>query len=80
MCIMIDKRMCIRIVRANLTLCRPGYLTCFLSFADFFQTTSLRNTIRVSNGLDPDQARRSVGPDLGPNCLHFRLSADGNGR
>ena len=36
---------------------------------------SLRNTIRVSNSLDPGQARRSVGPDLGPNCLQ-RLSAD----
>ena len=31
--------------------------------------------IRVSNGLDPDQDRRYVGPDLGPNCLQ-RLSAD----
>ena len=33
------------------------------------------NTIRVSNSLDPDQARLFVRPDLGPNCLH-RLSAD----
>ena len=31
--------------------------------------------MRVSNGLDPDQDRHYVGPDLGPNCLH-RLSAD----
>ena len=30
----------------------------------------------MSNGLDPDQARHSVGPDLDPNCLQ-RLSADG---
>ena len=29
----------------------------------------------MSTSLDPDQARRSVGPDLGPNCL-LRLSAD----
>ena len=36
---------------------------------DFF------NTIRVSNNLDPDQARHFVGPDLGPNCLQI-LSAD----
>ena len=34
-----------------------------------------RNTIRVSNKLDPDQARHSVGPDLGPKCLQ-RSSAD----
>ena len=33
----------------------------------------------MSNSLDPDQARRFVGPDLGPNCLP-RLSADGTGR
>ena len=33
------------------------------------------NTIRVSNNLDPDQARHVVGPDLGQNCLQ-RLSAD----
>ena len=33
------------------------------------------DTIRVSNSLDPDQDRHSVGPDLGPNCLQ-RLSAD----
>ena len=41
-------------------------------FKKFFQ-----DAIRVSNGLDPDQDRRSVGPDLGPNCLQ-RLSADDN--
>ena len=29
----------------------------------------------MSNSLDPDQDRRSVGPDLGPNCLQ-RLSSD----
>ena len=33
------------------------------------------DTISVSNSLDPDQARRFVGPDLDPNCL-LRLSAD----
>ena len=33
----------------------------------------------MSNSLDPDQAQRIVGPDLGPNCLP-RLSADDTGR
>ena len=33
----------------------------------------------MSNSLDPDQARRFVGPDLGPNCLP-RFSADDTGR
>ena len=35
------------------------------------------NTIRMSNSLDPDQARHFVGPDLDPNSLQ-RLSADNN--
>ena len=52
----------------------------FLSSADFFQNkffskNSFRDTIRVSNGLDPDQEGHSVGPDLGPNSY---LSADDN--
>ena len=29
----------------------------------------------MSNSLDPDQARRYVGTDLGPNCFQW-LSAD----
>ena len=33
----------------------------------------------MSNGLDPDQDRHSVGPDLGPNCLQ-RISADDKSR
>ena len=46
-----------------------------LSSVDFFQNdffsskNSFRNTIRVSNSLDPYQDQHSVGPDLGPNCL-----------
>ena len=51
-----------------------------LPSADFFQNqlsqkNSFTNTIRVSNGLDPDQDQQYVGPDPGPNCLQ-RLSAD----
>ena len=58
----------------RLTICLLGNFSCFLSSADFFQNqlffkNSFRNTIRVSNSLDPDQARHFVGPDLGPNCL-----------
>ena len=33
------------------------------------------NTIRVSNDLDPDQDRRSVGSGLGPNCLQRSSAA-----
>ena len=52
----------------------------FLLSVDFFFKLSFsknycRNTIRVSNSLDPDQAQHLVRPDLGPNCLR-RLSSD----
>ena len=64
----------------------PLTLHAFLSSVDFFfflnlffffkkKKKSFRNTIRVSNSLELDQARRFVGPDLGPSYLQ-RLSAD----
>ena len=40
-----------------------------------FKKKAFRNTIRVSNGLYPDQDRRTVSPDLGPNYLQ-RSSGD----
>ena len=46
----------------------------FLSSVAFFPNQPIRNTIRVSNNLDPDQAQQNIGPDLDPNCLQ-RLSA-----
>ena len=55
--------------------CMMGNFACFLlSSADFFSKSSFlknsfRNTIRVSNSLNPDQARRNVGPDLGSKLL-----------
>ena len=39
-----------------------------------FQKQSFRDTIRVSNSLDPDQDQQIVGSGFGPNCLQ-RLSA-----
>ena len=44
-----------------------------------FSKNSSRNTIRISNSLDPDQDRQNVCPDLGPNCLQ-KLSADDKSR
>ena len=45
----------------------------FLSSSNFFKINFFknyfRNTIWVSNRLDPDQVRHSVGPDLDPICL-----------
>ena len=54
----------------------------FLLSADFFQSlllkkNSFRNTIRVSNRLDSEQARHFVEPDLDQVCFQ-RLSADDN--
>ena len=55
-------------------LCKLGNLACFLVDYQFFSKSiflknSFRNTIIISNSLDPDQAGQNVGPDLGPNCL-----------
>ena len=55
-----------------LAFCRLLIFSKFHFFEKFFQVF-----IRVSNSVDPDQARQNVGPDLGPNCLQ-RLSADDN--
>ena len=52
-----------------------GNFSCFyLLSADFFQNYLFQKNLsgtqsRVSNGLDPDQDRKYVGPDLDPNCL-----------
>ena len=49
-----------------------------LIFKINFFVNSFRNIIGVSTSLDPEQARRFVGPDLDPNCLQM-LSADDTG-
>ena len=51
------------------------FVVCLFFSKSTFWKNSFRNTIRVSNSLDRDLDRLSVGPDLGPNCLQ-RLSAD----
>ena len=45
-----------------------------IAFSSDWGYSSILNTIKASNTLDPDQERHSVGPDLGPKCLQ-RLSA-----
>ena len=52
----------------------------FLSSAVFLKITFFQKLFqeyhqRLSNSLDPDQARRSLGPDLVPNCLQ-KLSTE----
>ena len=55
-------------------------LHAFLLSTDFFfSKNSFRNTISVSNRLDPDQVLHFVGSDLGPNCLQ-KLSAEDTSR
>ena len=71
-------------IKRSLKRCLLGKCACFLSSADIFQNQLFRkkyfkNTIRVSNSLDSDQARQNVGPDLGLNCLQ-RFSADDTSR
>ena len=57
----------------------PRFCCCLLIFFSklTFSKNYFRNTIRVSNSLDPDQARRYVGPDLGPNYLQSKLADEG---
>ena len=38
-----------------------------------FSKNSFRNTIRVSDSLDPDLARHFVGPDLGPKLFAMNI-------
>ena len=57
----------------------------FLSSLIFFSKSmflknSVRNAIRVSNSLIPDQAGRFVGPGLGLNCLQRLLADDTTGQ
>ena len=63
--------MLLHIVRVNSACC----VTFHLKIKIFSSNYSFRNTIRVSNSLDPDHDLPSVRPDLDPNCLQ-RLSAD----
>ena len=60
-------------------LCKQ-FQVILLSSADFllkltFSKNSFRNTIRVSNNLDPVVDQHSVGSELDPNSLEM-LSAD----
>ena len=50
-----------------LLLSYAGFFLCVK--VDFFSKLISDTLSRVSNSLDPDQDRRCVGPDLGPNCL-----------
>ena len=45
----------------------------------FFLNYYFIDTIRVSNGLEPDQDRQSVGPDLVPNYFQ-KLPTDDKSR
>ena len=63
-----------------LTICMVGNISCYhgrlLTFFKInFLKNSTRNTIRVSNHLDPYQDQLFVGSDMGPNSLQ-RLLAD----
>ena len=52
-----------------------GNFSCFCCHLQTSLKNYFKNTIRVSNSLEPDQARYSVWPDQGPNWLQ-RLSVD----
>ena len=63
-----------------LSLCRLGNFSCLFCclltlYKVKFSKTIFRNIIKEAKGLDPNQDRHSVCPDLGPTYLQ-RLSAD----
>ena len=70
----------VHLTNDRLTIFMLGNFSCFCCHLLTFSKIkvfkkSFRNTIRVSNRLDPDRAQQNVGPDLGPICLQ-RLSED----
>ena len=66
---LLDFQILILLLLHTLLMCHILLFGCWIFF----------NTIRVSNSLDPDQARYFVWPGLGPNCLQI-LSADNKSR
>ena len=59
----------------TLNILETFVIICWLLIKINIFKKNFRNTIRVSNGLYPDQNWRSVGIELGPNYLQI-LSAD----
>ena len=56
-----------RAVNCILILSMLGKFSAAFFRINFFSKQPFRNTIRMSNVLAPDQGKRSVGSDLGPN-------------
>ena len=55
-----------------------GNFACFLLSADFLSKLAISkntfgNTIKESNGLDPDRAQNFVEPDLCVNCAKINF-------
>ena len=46
-------------------------VTCSLFSTLTLSKNSFRNSIEMSNNLDPDHGLHSVSPDLDPNCFHL---------
>ena len=62
-----------------LNLCMLGNISCFFvvcGFFFFFSKKSFRNTIRVSNSLDPDQARQNM-PDISSGLIWVQIVCKG---
>ena len=69
-----DEKMIGELALTGTLICRLLFFLFKINF--FFSEKSLRNTMRVPNSLDPDQARRFVGLDLGPYSLQRLLAGD----
>ena len=65
----------------SLTLCMLGNFSCVCCrLLLFFSLKLTLKNLSGSNGLDPDQDRNSVGPDLGTNCFQRLSTVDKSGR
>ena len=74
--IIIDLSNFIKIIRIRLNTLPRKFCMFFLGHDSLSKKNlKFRYTIKLSNSLDPDQARHSVGPDLGQNWKQ-KLSAD----
>ena len=60
--------------RISVCCCWCGH--CKKRRGELLYSNYFRNAFTVSNSLDPDQDRHSVGPDLVPNCFQRLLVED----
>ena len=62
---------CIYVILHKMFYAHRYNVRSYLHLINSLSTSVVRPLITLASSLDPDQARRIVGPELGPNCLTF---------